>query len=486
MPTYLLATLAAGYFALLLFVSRISKGKHDNDAFFRGSRQSPWWAVTFGMIGASISGVTFISVPGMVNKMGMTYLQTCMGFVLGYAFVAMVLLPIYYRLNLITIYTYLRERLGMKSYLTGAGYFFISKLTGASIRLYLVCMILQKMVFDSMGVGFYVVTALVLFLIWVYTRQSGIKTIVWSDCLQTFVLLAALVLIILQVCGRMELGLWNAICTVKDSDMSRIFLFDDANSKQYFWKQFLSGIFIVVVMTGLDQDMMQKNLTCKTLRESQLNMCINGVLYLPVNMLFLGLGVLLYTFCLKFSIAIPASGDELLPMLCGEGMLGQTAMLLFTIGIVAAAFSSADSAMTSLTTCLCVDLFRRPDDEKLRRWMHPVVVCAFFCFILLVDMLNETSVIDAVYTVCGYTYGPLLGLFGFGLLTKRQSREAYVPYICIAAPIICYLLDRLMLCAFGYKFGYELLMFNGFLTFSLLLLTSSKLCTDNAGGNGYV
>lgn len=486
MEAYSLMIMAAGYFALLLLVSRLAGGSGDNDAFFRGARRSPWWAVAFGMIGASISGVTFVSVPGMVAKAQMTYLQTCMGFFFGYVFVAFVLLPVYYRLNLISIYTYLQRRFGNVSYRTGASFFFFSKLIGASIRLYLVCAILQRLVFEPYGIGFHTTTAVVLLLIWIYTRRSGIKTIVWSDCLQTVVLLTALVLIIVQICSAMGMNGAEAVRRIGESGMSRVFVTDDAASRQYFWKQFISGIFIVVVMTGLDQDMMQKNLTCKTLRQSQLNMCVNGALYLPVNMLFLGLGVLLYMFCDYASVAVPASGDDLLPVLCGSGLLGRWAMSLFTLGIVAAAFSSADSAMTSLTTCLCVDILQRPDDVRLRKWIHPLVAFSFLLFIMLVRALNNTSVIDAVYVVCGYTYGPLLGLFAFGFLTHRPVRERLVPWICLMSPLACYLLDMFVRENTGYRFGYELLMLNGLLTFLCLLFTSPELRADDARGHGDV
>ena len=482
----MLLGMTVGYFVLLLLLSMVTGRRRDNDAFFRAGRRSPWWAVAFGMIGASVSGVTFVSVPGMVAVSQMTYLQTCMGFVLGYATVAFVLLPVYYRLNLTSIYTYLDRRFGLTSYRTGASFFFVSKLIGASIRLYLVCFILQEMIFGSYGVSFGLTVFIVLLLIWLYTRNSGISTIVWSDCLQTVVLLSALTLIIVQVCRQLGLSPAEAVATVRESPMSRVFVFDAAGSKQYFWKQFVSGIFIVVVMTGLDQDMMQKNLTCKTLRQSQLNMCVNGTLYLPVNLLFMALGVLLYHFCDVMQVTPPAAGDALLPSLCSSGMLGQTALVLFTIGIVAAAFSSADSAMTSLTTCFCVDLMRRPDDVRLRRWVHPGIGLCFFLFIMLVKALNNTSVIDAVYTVCSYTYGPLLGLFSFGLLTKRMPRERWVPVICVCSPLICYVADTLVFRLTGYKFGYELLMCNGLLTFLLLLLSSAKLGTDDARGHSHV
>ena len=476
----------AGYYLLLTLVARLTSGSKDNNAFFQGNRQSPWWAVCFGMVGASISGVSFVSVPGMVSTSAMTYLQMCLGFVFGYILVACILLPLYYRLGLITIYTYLKQRFGMHSYRTGALFFFLSKLAGASIRLYLVCMILQQFVFDELGLPFTVSVAAVVLLIWFYTRQSGIRTIVWSDCLQTTVLLAALGMIIWQVCSGLMLSFQDIPATIAASPMSRIFDFDGFVRPTNFFKQFVSGIFVVVVMTGLDQDMMQKNLTCRTLRQSQLNMCVNGLLYFPINLLLLSLGVLLYMYSEQIGMQLPSSGDKLLPLLCGEGHLGYAAMVCFTIGITAAAFSSADSAMTSLTTCFCVDIMQREKDERLRKLVHPMVAAAMIGVIVLVGTVQQASIISVVYMVCGYTYGPLLGLFAFGMTTRRKPREWMVPFICLASPLCCYLADTLAQSMWQYKFGYELLLMNGALTYVLLLLSSAKLGTDDSRGNADV
>lgn len=481
-----LAILAVAYFLLLLVVGRLVGGKGDNDAFFRAGRQSPWWAVAYGMIGASISGVTFVSVPGMVGTTQFTYLQTCMGFFLGYVFVACFLLPVYYRMNLTSIYTYLDRRLGLSSYLTGASFFFLSKLAGASIRLYLVCTILQRFIFDALGVNFITTAAVVLLLIWLYTMYSGIKTIVWTDCLQTTVLLVSLVLIITQACRGMDMSLGEACSRVWADPMSRIFDFGDPRGRQYFWKQFLSGIFIPIVMTGLDQDMMQKNLTCKSLRQSQLNMCLNGLFYVPVNLLFLMLGGILYLMCDQMGVTVSVVGDELLPTLCSSGLLGRAAMACFTVGIVAAAFSSADSALTSLTTCFCVDLTRKPDSVWFRRVAHFGIGCCLLLVILVVRAVGSSSVIDVVYTVCGYTYGPLLGLFAFGMLTRRMPRSRFVPYACVVSPLACFALDQLVRTYTSYRFGYELLMVNGLLVFVLLLLSSAKFRANDAGGDGHI
>ena len=463
------------YFAALYIFSRLTNKSSDNDTFFRGNRRSPWYMVAFGMVGASISGVTFVSVPGMVTKIDMTYLQTCLGFILGYLAVAFFLLPVYYRHNLTTIYSYLGSRLGETSYKTGAWFFILSKMTGAAVRFYVVCIILQRFVFDAVGLPFGITVVGMVALIWFYTRRGGIKTLVWTDTFQTTCLFTALLLIIYNVASELGLSFGEAVCAVAENPMSRIFEFDDIRSTQYFWKQFLSGIFIVIVMTGLDQDMMQKNLTCKTLREAQKDMATYGVAFVPANLLFMALGVLLVMLAQVKGVALPAQGDELLPMFAASGQLGQLVVVLFTIGIVAASFSSADSALTSLTTCCCVDICQRPSDELLRRRVHLGLSVLFVVFILLFRAINSTSVIDAIYIMCSYTYGPLLGLFAFALLTRRKPFGRMVPFVVVLSPCICYAIDRSAQTLWDYRFGYELLMLNGFLTFLGLWLGSRKV-----------
>lgn len=454
------------YFAALMLFSRITARHGDNNqTFFRANRRSPWYMVAFGMVGASISGITFVSVPGMIMFTGMTYVQMCIGFILGYFAVAFVLLPVYYRLNLTTIYTYLKERLGMKSYKTGAWFFLISKMTGAAVRFYVVCIILQRFVLDAIGVPFALTVVAMVALIWLYTRRGGIKTLVWTDTFQTTCMFAALILIIYNVMGQLGMSATDAVKTIATDEHSRMFVMDDWISKQNFWKQFLSGAFVVIVMTGLDQDMMQKNLTCRTLREAQKDMCTYGFAFVPANILFMALGVLLMQLAQKDGIALPASGDELLPMFAATGRLGSTVVVLFTIGIVAASFSSADSALTALTTSYCVDIRQREGDEQLRRRAHIGIAVVFGLFILLFKTLNSTSVIDAIYILCSYTYGPLLGLFAFGLFTRRKPCDKLVPYIAVASPIVCFALEKTAMQCWGYKFGYELLMINGLLTF---------------------
>ena len=454
------------YFAALMLFSRVTARRGDNNqTFFRANRRSPWYMVAFGMVGASISGITFVSVPGMTMFTGMTYVQMCIGFILGYFAVAFVLLPVYYRLNLTTIYTYLKERLGMHSYKTGAWFFLISKMTGAAVRFYVVCIILQRFVLDAIGVPFALTVVAMVALIWLYTRRGGIKTLVWTDTFQTTCMFAALILIIYNVMGQLGMSATDAVKAIAANEHSRMFVMDDWISTQNFWKQLLSGAFVVIVMTGLDQDMMQKNLTCRTLREAQKDMCTYGFAFVPANMLFMALGVLLMMLAQKDGIALPASGDELLPMFAATGRLGSTVVVLFTIGIVAASFSSADSALTALTTSYCVDIRQREGDEQLRRRAHIGIAVVFGLFILMFKTLNSTSVIDAIYILCSYTYGPLLGLFAFGLFTSRKPCDKLVPYIAVASPLVCFALEKTAMQCWGYKFGYELLMINGLLTF---------------------
>lgn len=462
------------YFLILLFISHVTGRRADNSTFFSGNRRSPWYMVAFGMIGASISGVTFVSVPGMVLTSDMTYIQTCIGFIFGYFAVAFILLPVYYRLRLTTIYSYLDRRLGRQAYRTGAAFFILSKVVGSAVRFYVVCAILQRFVLDALGVPFVVTVVAMVGLIWLYTWRGGIKTLVWTDTFQTLCMFAALILIIYNVARHLGMSMGEAADMVAADSHSRIFVFDDWMTKQNFWKQFLSGIFIVIVMTGLDQDMMQKNLTCKSLREAQKDMCTYGFAFVPANLLFLSLGVLLVALASKEGVALPASGDELLPMFAATGQMGMAVVVLFTVGVVASSFSSADSALTALTTSCCVDLWSRPDDEKLRRRVHFGVSAAFVVFILLFRSLNSTSVIDAIYVLCSYTYGPLLGLFAYGLLTRRGVSGRLVPWIAVASPVVCFAVDSLSKTVFGYTFGYELLMLNGLLTFAGLWITGRK------------
>ena len=465
------------YFAILFGISHLTSRRADNSTFYRANRRAPWYMVAFGMVGASISGVTFVSVPGMVLTSQMTYLQMCLGFIVGYLVIAFVLLPLYYRLNLTSIYTYLGQRLGERSYMTGACFFLLSKMTGAAVRFYVVCIILQQFVFTPAGIPFAVNVTVMVMLIWLYTRRGGIGTLVFTDSFQTLCLFTALIMIILSINKQLHLTTSEAITFISNSELSRVFVFDDWVSPHNFWKQFLSGVFVAIVMTGLDQDMMQKNLTCKTLRDAQKDMCSYGVAFVPANLLFLSLGVLL---ALWSGDGIPMKGDTMLPTFVGQS--GMVVMILFTIGIVAASFSSADSALTALTTCFCVDIRRQPANEALRKKTHIAMCCFFMLFILLFRQINSTSLIDAIYILASYTYGPLLGLFAFGLFTSRQPQDHLVPYICIASPMICYVLDMAAQHFWNYHFGYELLMLNGLLTFTGLLVSSQHRNYPNKFG----
>jgi len=447
----------------------VGRKSTDNDAFFLGNRKSPWWIVSIGMIGASLSGVSFVSVPGMVRGIDFTYMQTVFGFFFGYLVVAKVLLPLYYKLNLTTIYTYLDTRFGRYSYKTGASFFLLSKMIGAAARLYIVALILQTFVFDSLGVPFWTNVCFTVLLIWLYTFRSGIKTIVWTDTLQTVVMLGALVLIIVQTARLIDMDFGEMVATLAQSEQTRIFVFDDWHSTQNFFKQFFSGIFIVIVMTGLDQDMMQKNLTCKNLREAKKNMYWYGISFVPINFLFLGLGAMLLMLASQNNIQLPNASDEILPMFAAN-YLGKASLILFIVGIVAAAFSSADSALTSLTTSFSVDILgiQQQDAQKAKRMRMKIHTCISLIFILIIFLFkaaNNKSVIDAIFTIVAYTYGPLLGMYAFGLFTKWRTTDKFVPYIAVASPIICGLLNWISSNFWGYSFGYELLMLNGLLTF---------------------
>ena len=464
------------YFAFLMLISHLTGRKSDNDTFFLGGKQSPWFLVAFGMIGTSISGVTFVSVPGMPLSIDMTYLQTVLGFTVGYLVIAKILLPLYYKLNLTSIYTYLEKRFGRNAYKTGESFFLLSKIIGAAARLYIVVLILQRFVFDAWNVPFVVTSTVIVALIWLYSHRSGIKTIVWTDALQTAFLLGALVLIIWQLTDKMQLDFPGVVNTVRNSGMDRIFVFDDWQTKQNFFKQFFSGIFITIVMTGLDQDMMQKNLSIRTLKASQKNMYFYGVAFLPVNLLFLVLGILLITFAGQQQIAIPALSDEMLPLFATQ-YLGFPVLLFFCIGIIAAAFSSADSALTALTTSFCVDILevgRYPASKAVlwRKRAHVFISLLFVIIICVIRAVNDKSIIDAIYMIAGYTYGPLLGLFSYGLFMHGNPRDKWIPYIALLSPALCFGLDFLLRELYGYKLGYEMLMINGALTFAGLYLVA--------------
>ena len=474
-----LAAMAA-YFLLLLFVSRRSGSTNNNDTFFRAGHSSHWGMVAFGMIGASISGVSLVSVPGWVGTTGMTYLQMCFGFILGYAAVAFLLLPLYYRLRLTSIYGYLGQRFGQRAHRTGSLFFIISKLTGAAARMYLACLVLHEFVARPLGIPFPLTVLVPLLLIWCYTRRNGIAALVRTDVLQTACLLLSAAILLWAAADVLGLDLQGTITTIRRSPLSRVWEWD-AQSPQAFWRQFLSGVFIVIVMTGLDQDMMQKNLTCRSLREAQRDMCTYGLCFVPVNLLLLGLGVLLHSVCMAKGLAIPSRGDELLPTVIASGVLGAWVTIPFSIGLIAAAFSSADSALTSLTTSVCVDLLqleRKDTNEaqqsRQRGLVHICIVALFLACILVFYEVGSGSVIDLIYRLASYTYAPLLGLYAFGILTRRRPADRAIPYVALATPALCAALDYLAPQYLNYHFGYELLMVGGALTFLGLWATSFR------------
>jgi SSS family solute:Na+ symporter len=485
--TAIIATLLV-YFAILIVIARITSRGADNQSFYLGNKKSPWYVVAFGMIGASLSGVTFISVPGWVEGSQFSYMQMVLGYLVGYFVIANVLLPLYYKLNLTSIYGYLLERLGMMSYKTGASFFLLSRIIGASFRLFLVAMVLEDFVMKPLGLteklggelpAFSVAVIVTVALIWVYTNRGGIKTIIWTDMLQTACLLGAAIAAFFAISSSLDFSFGEAVAHISDSPQSKTFFFSDFSDSNHFIKKFLTGAFIAIAMTGLDQDMMQKNLSCKNLKEAKKNMYWLSLILVPVNLLFLGLGVLLYSFA--NANGIEASGDSLFPTIAISGGLGIVIGLTFVIGLVASAYSSADSALTALTTSFCVDILgteRKGNNEnstKLRRRVHIAMSGVLVVVIILFKLIDDPSIIATMFKVAGYTYGPLLGLYAFGLFTKRKVIDTLTPVICILCPAICLVLNYTSeYWLFGYKFGFELLIVNGLLTFIGLLAISSR------------
>ncbi len=460
--------LIIGYFSVLIFISYITGKKADNTTFFKANNSSPWYLVAFGMIGASLSGVTFISVPGWVENQSMGYMQIVLGYVLGYAFIGLVLLPLYYRLNLTSIYTYLGKRFGNYSYKTGASYFLLSRTIGAALRLYLVAKVLQLLIFDEYGVPFEVTAILTILLIWFYTFKGGIKTIVWTDTLQTLFMLIAVGVSIYSIADEMQIS--NLFSYVADSELSKTFFFDDYKSGSYFWKQFFTGTFIAIAMTGLDQDMMQKNLTCRNLKDAQKNMFWFTIVLVIVNFFFLALGVLLTDYAQRKGIE--AKGDLLFPTIATRGTLGIATAIFFLLGLIAAAYSSADSALTSLTTSFSIDILEidkrenHTSKEKSRKKIHILFSIILIITILAVKYYNPSqNVINDIFKFAGYTYGPLLGLYTFGLFTKRQVKDKIVPIICILSPFLTYFTNSLSINYLGFDFGHLVILINGFYTF---------------------
>jgi solute:Na+ symporter, SSS family len=466
-----------GYFGLLMLISFITSKGANNDEFFIGGNKSSWYLVAFGMIGASLSGVTFISVPGWVASSNFSYMQMVLGYFVGYAVVALVLMPLYYRLNLTSIYTYLEQRFGFYSYKTGAAFFLLSRTIGAAFRLFLVAQVLQYLVFNQWEVPFFVTVAITILLIWLYTFKGGIKTIVWTDSLQTLFMLISVGVSIYFISSELNLGFSEMITKVSESDYSQVFFFDDWNDKKHFVKQFFSGMFITIVMTGLDQDMMQKNLSCKNIKEGQKNMFSFSIILIIVNLVFLVLGALLFIYAQENGVEIPKKVDNLFPEIA-TNHLPAFAGIFFILGLVAAAYSSADSALTALTTSVCIDFLDIKNKKeslkiKLRKQVHVLVSLALFVVILIFNVINNESVISSLFKAAGFTYGPLLGLYAFGLITKRKVKDTLVPLVCLIAPIICGILFFYSETWFnGYQFGFEILIYNGLLTFIGLFIIS--------------
>ena len=470
-PIHILFLITTYFFALYL-ISYFTGKSANNATFFKANNSSPWYLVAFGMIGASLSGVTFISVPGWVESQNMSYMQMVLGYTVGYAVIGLVLLPLYYRLNLTSIYTYLRDRFGNSSYKTGASFFLLSRTIGAAFRLFLVANVLQLIVFDKIGVPFWTTVIMAILFIWIYTNKGGIKTIVWTDTLQTLFMLIAVAVCIYAVMDEMHVD--SLFSFVAESDYSQVFYFDNWKSGSYFWKRFLAGAFVAIVMTGLDQDMMQKNLTCRNLRDAQKNMFWFTIVLVIVNFFFLALGVLLTEFASKYGI--DAHKDELFPIIATKGNLGLATSLFFVLGLIAAAYSSADSALTSLTTSFSIDIQEidkkknAKEREKIRKKNHIVFSGVLIITILIFKyFIANESVIEKIFVFANYTYGPLLGLYAFGLFTKLQVKDKWVPLVCILSPVLCYILNTLCLSYFEFDFGFALLIVNGCITFLGLL-----------------
>jgi len=470
-PTLVISVVSI-YFVLLMGISWLTTRKTDASTFYTANRQSPWYLVAFGMIGATLSGVTFISVPGEVGNSQFSYFQIVLGYLPGYFVVGAVLLPLYYRLKLITIYSYLEERMGRWSYRTGSFYFLLSRVVGASFRMFLVAGVLQLAIFNALNVPFWLTVLIAIALIWLYTFQGGIKTIVFTDTLQTLFMLASVVISIIIIMGELDLSLTDTIAKVQSSNHSKVFFWGESGNN--FFKQFFSGAAITIVMTGLDQDMMQKNLTIRTLKDAQKNMFWFSLVLIVVNLLFLSLGALLYVFAAEKNIPLPNRTDNLYPLLALEHF-NIYAGIFFLLGITAAAYSSADSALTSLTTTFCVDFLKiKPGERKGERQIRLLVHLGFsiliFITIMIFQAISDESVINGVFRAAGYTYGPLLGLFAFGLLTRLRVKDRWVPLVCVLSPVISYIINVNSEAWLGYQFGFEILMVNGALTFIGLLL----------------
>ncbi len=480
MDSTIVLLVITSYFLMLFTISWFTSRNLTSQTFFTGDRQSPWFLVAFGMIGASLSGVTFISVPGEVGNSNFYYFQVVLGYTIGYAVIAKLLLPLYYKLNLVSIYGYLEQRFGFWSYKTGAFFFILSRTLGSSIRVFLVAGVLQLILFDHWGIPFWGAVLITVGLIWLYTHRGGIKTVVWTDTLQTFFMLAAVVTSIVLVMGELSMdSVWEMMLAVSERPESKVFNWRWQDGTNFF-KQFFSGAFIVIVMTGLDQDMMQKNLTCRNLGDAQKNMFWFTNILVVVNLIFLALGVLLYMYVESEGISLPVRTDDLYPLLA-TSHFSLFAGTVFVLGITAAAYSSADSTLTALTTSFCHDFLRidkaipKNRQVMVRKSVHLGFTILMFLVILVIEYINDQSVINAVFILAGYTYGPLLGLYAFGLFTRRKVKDRWVPIPAITAPLLAFFVAQNSEQWFwGYTFGFEILILNGLLMFFGLWLLRDK------------
>ncbi len=467
---------------MLILISYLTSRKTDNRTFFLGNKASPWFVVAYGMIGASLSGVTFISIPGDVGATKFSYMMIVFGYLIGYFVIANILLPLYYKMNLTSIYGYLDKRFGFYSYKTGASFFLLSRIIGASFRMFLVVNVLQIFVFDAWGIPFWLTVVVFMMLIWMYTFRAGIRTIVWTDMLQTTFMLTAVIVSIFLISNSLGKPLNVLLGDVFRSDYSQM-INTHWQSRHFFLKDFIAGAFIAIVMTGLDQDMMQKNLSCRNLKDAQKNVYWLSFSLIPVNFIFLILGAILFIFVNSTGMSMPSRTDDLFPLIALEH-LGPFAVIVFMIGIISAAYSSSDSALTALTTSFAVDIMGMERDKltdpkkqvKQRYLIHFGISLVVLAVIVIFRAINDASVISQLFTIAGYTYGPLLGLFAFGLFTKWQVRDKWVPLIAILSPVMCYILsvyDKMLLN--GYNFGFELLIINGIFTFAGLYLIRRKI-----------
>ncbi len=479
MSPLLLFSFVIGYFLILLAVAWYTGKNSDNHSFFIGNKNSNWMLVAFGMVGTSLSGVTFVSVPGAVAKESFAYIQITLGYLIGYTMIAYILLPLYYRLNLTSIYHYLSSRMGFNAYITGSSFFILSRTLGATARLYLVVNILQEAILNSFHVPFWATTLIILIMILLYTYEGGVKTIVYTDTLQTTCMLAGLVICVFYILNQMDMGFGESLQAMNERGYSTIFV-TDPNSKFFFVKQIIAGAFITVTMTGMDQEMMQKNISVKTLKDSQKNVMSMAITLATVIVIFLFLGGLLYLYAERLNI--DATGDKIFPVLAMEHM-PPIVSVIFIIALISALFPSADGAITALTSTFCIDIIgiqRRADlseaaQKKIRQRVHLTFAAIFLVFVLVFKWVNDPSMIGLLLKIAAYTYGPLLGLFTFGIMTKRVVTDKWVPFVCVAAPILCFILDKFQKDLLGsYEVGLELLIINGALTFIGLLLISKK------------